>query len=94
MVDFEEGFHIGILFHWLAANIPGSKLFGPYRHGGKHYFQWMVRVHSLREELLPILRRHVSRLDSYVRGRVEQMIERYGLPELQESAEDLPAPWD
>ncbi len=45
------------LFHWLAANIPGSKLYGPYHHGGRHYFQWMVRGQSLREELLPILRR-------------------------------------
>jgi hypothetical protein len=79
------------LFRWMAAIVPGSKLYGPYHHGGRHYFQWMVRGQSLREELLPILRRHVSRMDSYVRGRLEQMIERYGLPELQEPAEDLSA---
>jgi hypothetical protein len=82
------------LFQWLVAKVPGSKLYGPYHHGGRHYFQWMARGQSLREGLLPILRRHAARMDSHVRGRFEQMIERYGLPEVPKSTEHDPAQQD
>jgi hypothetical protein len=67
------------MFRWLSEKVPGSRLYGPYNHGGRHYFQWMVRGQTLREELLPILQRHLSEVDSHVRGRIEQMVERYRL---------------
>jgi hypothetical protein len=67
------------LFRRLAASVPGSKLYGPYHHGGRDYYQWMVRGKALREELLPLLRRHLHEVDAYVRGRILTMIERYKL---------------
>ncbi|MBE0466698.1 MAG: hypothetical protein IBX71_05670 [Candidatus Desulforudis sp.] len=44
------------LFAWLIRVVPGSRLYGPYRHGGRDYCQWMVRGTPLRE-LLPVLDR-------------------------------------
>jgi hypothetical protein len=67
------------LFRWLETKVPGSRLYGPYNHGGRHYFQWMVRGQTLREELLPILQRHLPDVDSYVRDRIDQMMSRYRL---------------
>jgi hypothetical protein len=69
------------LFRWLAATIPGSKLYGPYHHGGRDYYQWMVRGKALREELLPLLKRRIDEADAYVRERILTMIARYGLDE-------------
>jgi hypothetical protein len=69
------------LFQWLAASVPGSKLYGPYHHGGRDYYQWMVRGKALREELLPLLERHIYEVDAYVRERIMTMIDRYKLKE-------------
>ena len=67
------------LFAWLADRIPGSKTYGPYHHGGRHYYQWMVRGQSLREELLPVVLRNLSLLDDYVQERVTDMVRDYRL---------------
>lgn len=69
------------LFHWLALSVPGSKLYGPYNHGGREYYQWMVRGKALREEMLPFLRRHLGQVDSHIRERITNMIDRYKLQE-------------
>lgn len=45
------------LFHWLLDLVPGSRLYGPYEHGGRRYYQWMVRGSALRELLVPLLDR-------------------------------------
>ena len=37
------------LMRWLAARFPRSRLYGPYHHGGRHYFQWMARGEALVE---------------------------------------------
>lgn len=34
---------------------PGGRLYGPYHHGERHYFQLMFRGKSLRDEMLPLL---------------------------------------
>ena len=66
------------LMRWLDAAIPGSRLYGPYHHGERHYFQWMVRDAALRDELLPILERHITpELDAHAHGRLVSMRERY-----------------
>src|SRR4029434_7420103 len=39
------------MFRWLERTIPEGKLYGPYHHGGRSYFQWMVRGNFLRESL-------------------------------------------
>ncbi len=67
------------LFRWLEQKLPGSRLYGPYAHGGRHYYQWMVRGAALREELLPLLGRNLQQLDDHVRSRIEAMCARYHL---------------
>jgi hypothetical protein len=69
------------LFHWLALKVNGSRLYGPYHHAGRHYYQWMVRGQALKTELLPLLQRQIDHLDGHVRGRIEAMISTYKLLE-------------
>lgn len=68
------------LFRWLVEALPGSKLYGPYHHGGRHYFQWMVRGEALRANLIPLLdsTTWVS-LDPATHARYQEMKQRYGL---------------
>jgi len=68
------------LFRWLEEKFPSSKVYGPYYHGGRNYYQWMARGQLLREEILPILSRHMGLLDDHVRARIEDMCRRYRLP--------------
>src|SRR5688572_24769127 len=42
------------LFRRLCEIVPGSRLYGPYEHSGRSYFQWLVRGDALRR-LLPVL---------------------------------------
>jgi hypothetical protein len=67
------------LFRWLTAMIPGSRLYGPYDHGGRRYFQWMVRGRALEEHLIPHLQDRLPDLDDYAAGRFRTMCERYRL---------------
>jgi hypothetical protein len=59
------------LFRWLQAQFPEGRLYGPYHHGGRDYFQWMARG--------PFLRDHRDLLDDYVAARFRRMCERYEL---------------
>ncbi len=66
------------LFRWLERTYPGGRLYGPYEHSGRRYYQWMVRGAYLREELLPLLWRRLSpTLDRYAYTRLKAMSERY-----------------
>ena len=66
------------LMRWLTARFPRSKLYGPYHHGGRHYFQWMARGEALVEDLLPVLERHVTPdLDTHGYERLTTMTGRY-----------------
>jgi hypothetical protein len=47
------------LFRWILVNFPGGKLYGPYHHDGRHYFQWMARGTFLRDTILPFLERRL-----------------------------------
>jgi len=68
------------LFLWLMKTFPGGKLYGPYHHGGRHYFQWMARGAYLRETLVPLLDRHLEPdLDTRTHSRFQEMKRRYGL---------------
>jgi hypothetical protein len=67
------------LFRWLEATFPGGRLYGPYHHGGRDYFQWMARGPFLRETLVPLVAAHEGLLDDYVARRFRDMCERYGL---------------
>jgi len=68
------------LFRRLAARFPASRLYGPYHHGGRSYFQWMARGGFLRDILVPLLDAHLTpELDGYAWERYRAMKERYGL---------------
>lgn len=43
------------IFDWLVRLFPNSKLYGPYNHAGRNYYQWMMRGEALRNELIPLL---------------------------------------
>ncbi|HEY7704652.1 MAG TPA: hypothetical protein VID03_07465 [Acidimicrobiia bacterium] len=64
-------------FFRLRELLPGSKLYGPYRHGGRHYYQWMVRGRYLREELVPLIAGVRHLLDDYTAARFDAMCENY-----------------
>ena len=80
------------LFRWLERTFPGGRLYGPYDHGGRHYYQWMVRGAYLRDELLPLLGSRITPdLDGYAYDRVTQMAARYGLQLSPKAGGDLVA---
>jgi hypothetical protein len=66
------------LFRWIMARFPRTKLYGPYHHGGRSYYQWMARGRALVEDVLPVLEaRLTSAVDAYAAGRFAEMLERY-----------------
>jgi hypothetical protein len=66
------------LFLWLRERFPRSRLYGPYSHGGRHYYQWMVRGAALAEDVLPLIEELLTDdLDAYAAARLRQMKERY-----------------
>jgi hypothetical protein len=64
------------LLRWLAEHFPRSRLYGPYNHGGREYFQWMARGRALVLDLLPLLDR-VGEFDDHAQARVDEMCEHY-----------------
>ena len=67
------------LFRWLEAHFPGGRLYGPYHHGGRDYYQWMARGESLRRHLAPLIGGRLEDLDSHAAGRFSAMCENYGI---------------
>lgn len=66
------------LLRWLESRVPGSRLYGPYDHGGRRYFQWMARGPALVEHLLPVLEAHITpELDEPAHERLTTMTDRY-----------------
>jgi hypothetical protein len=66
------------LFRWLETTFPGGHLYGPYDHGGRRYYQWMVRGAYLRDEIVPLLHRVLTpSLDRYAHSRFMQMCTQY-----------------
>jgi hypothetical protein len=66
------------LFRWLELRFPRARLYGPYNHGGREYFQWMARGAALAEDVLPAVEELlVEDVDAHVAGRVRAMRERY-----------------
>jgi hypothetical protein len=67
------------VFRWLEARFPDCRLYGPYNHGGRRYFQWMARGEALVRDLLPILETELTpELDQRSYDRFRLMCERYG----------------
>ncbi len=66
------------LFFWLIERFPRSKLYGPYGHDGRSYYQWMARGAALIEDVLPVLEETLTNdLDAHAAGRLATMCDRY-----------------
>ncbi len=67
------------LFRWLESRFPGGRLYGPYHHGGRHYYQWMARGRYLRDSLAPLIAGRLDEVDSYAAERFKKMCSDYGI---------------
>jgi hypothetical protein len=67
------------LFHWLMERFPHTRLYGPYHHGGRSYYQWMARGTALVRDVLPLLEGAFSTmtLDDHAAARFALMCDRY-----------------
>lgn len=66
------------LLRWLLERFPRTRLYGPYHHGDRSYFQWMARGRPLVQDLLPVLEAVVTAdLDAPAAARLAEMRERY-----------------
>ncbi len=66
------------LFHWLMERFPETRLYGPYHHGGRSYYQWMARGTALVRDVLPLLEGQLrADLDGHAAQRFDEMVSRY-----------------
>ncbi|MEJ7825574.1 MAG: hypothetical protein WKF48_09100 [Solirubrobacteraceae bacterium] len=66
------------LMRWLVERFPRSRLYGPYHHAGRSYFQWVARGAALVEDVLPVLEELiVPELDAHAAARMATMREHY-----------------
>jgi hypothetical protein len=66
------------LFRWLQGVFPRARLYGPYSHGGRSYYQWMARGPALVEDVLPLIERSLTDdLDAHAASRVREMRSHY-----------------
>ena len=66
------------LFRWLEQLFPRSRLYGPYGHGGRNYYQWMARGAALVEDVLPVVESLLTdQIDAHAAQRVRAMREDY-----------------
>ncbi|MGB7157085.1 MAG: hypothetical protein WBD40_03400 [Tepidisphaeraceae bacterium] len=66
------------LFRWLIASFPRTKLYGPYHHGERSYYQWMARGQALVDDVLPVLEASLRpELDAHATERYEAMKTKY-----------------
>ncbi len=66
------------LLRWLVECFPRTKLYGPYEHGDRVFFQWMARGRALVQDVLPVLDdAGFAELDDHAAERLSRMRERY-----------------
>jgi hypothetical protein len=66
------------IFRWLQQRFPHCRLYGPYHHGGRSYYQWMARGRALVQDLLPLLESEdLAGLDGHAAERFDAMCENY-----------------
>jgi hypothetical protein len=66
------------LFAWLMDRFPNTRLYGPYHHGGRSYYQWMARGAALVQDVLPVLVAGLApEVDGPATARLQEMLERY-----------------
>lgn len=66
------------LFETLMRLFPRTKLYGPYHHGDRSYYQWMARGPALVEDVLPLLEESLSAdYDGHAASRFAEMTSNY-----------------
>lgn len=66
------------LFRWLVERFPRTRLYGPYHHGGRSYFQWMARGRALVGDVLPVIEAGLTPdLDAHAAARFAAMCDTY-----------------
>ncbi len=66
------------LFRWLEQRFPRARLYGPYNHGGRRYYQWMARGVALAEDVLPVVEDVLTDdIDAHVAARIRDMRHKY-----------------
>ncbi|MDW5593257.1 hypothetical protein VSS74_02835 [Conexibacter stalactiti] len=66
------------LFELLMRLFPRTKLYGPYHHGDRSYYQWMARGQALVEDVLPLLERSLlADYDGHAAARFDEMTTKY-----------------
>jgi hypothetical protein len=67
-----------LLLRWLVERFPRTKLYGPYEHGDRVFYQWMARGRALVQDVLPVLEdAGFAQLDGHAAERLARMRERY-----------------
>ena len=73
------------LLDWLLDWCPGGRIYGPYEHNGRRYYQLMVRGNALRYRLIPLLESLPwEHIDPHSHERFLAMKRRYGLDFVEE----------
>jgi len=66
------------IFLWLMERFPTTRLYGPYHHGGRSYYQWMARGAALVRDVLPLLEEAIGAgIDGHASERLATMLGRY-----------------
>jgi hypothetical protein len=66
------------LFRWLEERFPRTKVYGPYHHGDRSFYQWMARGRALVLDVLPWLEGEMrAELDGHAAQRLDAMLTRY-----------------
>jgi hypothetical protein len=66
------------LFELLMRFFPRTKLYGPYHHGDRSYYQWMARGQALVEDVLPVLEESLRpEFDGHATERYAAMTSKY-----------------
>lgn len=66
------------IFRWLQGLFPRARLYGPYHHDKRSYYQWMARGKVLAEDVLPVVESVLTdRIDTHVGSRIREMRESY-----------------
>lgn len=65
------------LLRWMAAKFPDARLYGPYAHGGRHFYQLMFRGRALKALLEALIATPWERLDPASWQRAREMAARY-----------------
>ncbi|MCW5940649.1 MAG: hypothetical protein KIS66_00360 [Fimbriimonadaceae bacterium] len=65
------------LLLWMLARFPEARLYGPYTHAGRHFYQLMFRGPALRDLLALLRQTDWERIDPHSHARAKEMAARY-----------------